>query len=291
MKPWCARSLATWSARSRSSLPEGGGDRALTPVRILSVAGSDSSGGAGIQADIKTASALGAYAMTAITAITAQDTTGVGAVQLADSGIVAEQIERCLTDIGADAIKTGMLGSAAIARAAAQALARYAGGIPLVVDPVMVSTSGAALADAGTVEVLKADVFPRATLITPNLPEAEKLCGFPLRSPEDIAHAGETLLSLGPQAVLIKGGHGASDMLVDTLFTMDAPPSHFRAPRIVTNNTHGTGCTLSTAIACGLGQGLPLAEAVARAHAFVQHAIRTAPGLGKGHGPLNHLPQ
>ena len=257
--------------------------------RLLSIAGSDSSGGAGIQADIKTASALGAYAMTAITAITAQDTTGVGAVQLVDPAIVAEQIERCLSDIGADAIKTGMLGSAAIARAAAAALARYAKGMPLVVDPVMVATSGAALADPATIEVLKAEFFPRAALITPNIPEATRLCGFALNTPDEITHAGETLLSLGPHAVLIKGGHGASDTMTDMLFTLDAAPRAYSAKRIDTKHTHGTGCALSAAIACGLGQGMELTDAVQRAHDFVQNAIRTAPGLGAGNGPLNLL--
>ena len=259
------------------------------PARLLAIAGSDSSGGAGIQADIKTASALGVYAMTAITAVTAQDTTGVGAVQLVAPEVVREQIERCLIDIGADAIKIGMLGSADIARAVAGALARLTKDIPLVVDPVMVATSGAALADSAVVETLKAEFFPRAALITPNLPEAERLCGFPLVTLDDVARAGESLLSLGPQAVLIKGGHGADDTLTDMLFTLDEGPRAFTAARIETRHTHGTGCTLSTAIACGLGQGMALAEAVARAHAFVQQAIRTAPGFGAGHGPLNHL--
>jgi hydroxymethylpyrimidine/phosphomethylpyrimidine kinase len=259
------------------------------PARILAIAGSDSGGGAGIQADIKTASTLGAYAMTAITAITAQDTTGIGAIHPVPSAIVAEQIVRCLTDIGADAIKTGMLGGADIARAVAAALAQHAGGIPLVVDPVMIATTGTTLADSAVVEILKGDFFPRATLITPNLPEAARLCGFALAAPDDIAHAGEMLLSLGPQAVLIKGGHGAGDTLTDTLFTPDAPPRAFTAQRIDTRHTHGTGCTLSTAIACGLAQGMALADAIGRAHAFVQEAIRTAPGLGAGQGPLNHL--
>jgi hydroxymethylpyrimidine/phosphomethylpyrimidine kinase len=262
----------------------------LKPVRLLAIAGSDSGGGAGIQADIKTASALGAYAMTAITAITAQDTTGVGAVHLVPPDVVREQIARCLGDIGADAIKTGMLGSAAIARVVAAALAgSNAKDIPLVVDPVMVSTSGAALADHGTIEVLKADFFPRATLITPNLPEAETLCGFVLRTPDDLLRAGEMLLSLGPQAVLLKGGHGGADTVTDLLFTLDAAPRSYIAKRIDTPHTHGTGCTLSTAIACGLGQGLDLGDAVARAHDFVQAAIRTAPGFGAGNGPINHL--
>ena len=261
----------------------------MKPARLLSIAGSDSSGGAGIQADIKTASALGVYAMTVITAITAQDTTGVGVIHPVPPDIVAEQIARCLSDIGADAIKTGMLGSAQIALAVAAALAGQAKGIPLVVDPVMLSTSGAALADSGVVEVLKADLFPRATLITPNIPEAERLCGFALVTPEDLLRAGETLLSLGPEAVLLKGGHGGADTVTDLLFTLDAAPRAYIAKRIDTTNTHGTGCTLAAAIACGLGQGMTLGDAIERAHAFVQQAIRTAPGFGAGNGPLNHL--
>ena len=259
------------------------------PPRLLAIAGSDSSGGAGIQADIKTASALGVYAMTAITAVTAQDTTGIGAIQLVSPAVVHEQIARCLSDIGADAIKIGMLGSAEIARAVAAALRRFAGDIPLVVDPVMGASTGAMLADIATVEALKSELFPRSRLITPNLPEAQALCGFSVATLDDVTHAGEMLLSLGPGAVLIKGGHGGGDTLTDMLFTADDPPRAFTARRIETRHTHGTGCTLSTAIACGLAQGLALAEAVARAHGFVQDAIRTAPGLGAGHGPLNHL--
>jgi hydroxymethylpyrimidine/phosphomethylpyrimidine kinase len=256
------------------------------PARLLSIAGSDSGGGAGIQADIKTASALGVYAMTAITAVTAQDTTGIGAVHPIPPAVVRAQIARCLADIGADAIKIGMLGAAAIAREVAAALPR---GIPLVVDPILASSSGTALADGGVIEVLKADLFPRATLITPNLPETEALCGFALADPEDVLRAGEMLLSLGPDAVLIKGGHGSEATITDVLFTLDTPPRLFFAPRIETRHTHGTGCTLATAIACGLAQGLPLTDAIARAHAFVQNAIATAPGFGHGSGPLNHL--
>ena len=256
------------------------------PARLLSIAGSDSSGGAGIQADIKTASALGVYAMTAITAVTAQDTTGIGTIHPVPPDVVREQVMRCLSDIGADAIKTGMLGSADVARAVAVAIPKN---IPLVVDPVLASSSGTALADGGVLEVLKADFFPRAALVTPNLPEAQALCGFALVDPEDVLHAGEVLLSLGAGAVLIKGGHAAEATVADILFTPDAPPRPFRAPRRETPHTHGTGCTLSTAIACGLGQGLPLADAVARAHAFVQRAIATAPGFGAGQGPLNLL--
>lgn len=257
--------------------------------RILVIAGSDSGGGAGIQADIKTATALDAYAMTAITAITAQDTTGVGAIHTVPVAVVIEQIERCLSDIGADAIKTGMLGSAEIARAVAATLGARVRTVPLVVDPVMVATSGAVLAESGVVEVMKSDLFPKAALITPNLPEAERLCGFELKTVQDLHKAGEVLLSLGPQAVLLKGGHGASDTLTDLLFTHDAGPRAYTARRVATRHTHGTGCTLSTAIACGLGRGLPLGEAIQRAHDYVQRAIRTAPGFGAGNGPINHL--
>jgi hydroxymethylpyrimidine/phosphomethylpyrimidine kinase len=258
----------------------------MRTARVLSIAGSDSSGGAGIQADIKTASALRVYAMTAITAVTAQDTTGIGAIHPIPPEMVRAQIARCLCDIGADAIKIGMLGSAQIARVVAAVLPE---GIPLVVDPVLVSTSGTVLADGGVIEVLKADLFPRATLITPNLPETEALCGFALADREDVLRAGDMLLSLGPGAVLIKGGHDAGSTVTDILFTPDAPPRLFLAPRIDTRHTHGTGCTLSTAIACGLAQGMPLTDAIALAHAFVQQAIATAPGFGKGRGPLNHL--
>ena len=260
----------------------------MKPVRLLAIAGSDSGGGAGIQADIKTASAFGAYAMTAVTAITAQDTTRVGAIHPVPAAVVREQIERCLSDIGADAIKIGMLGSGEVARAVAETIAKLAAAIPRVVDPVMISTSGAALADEATLAVLKAEMFPGATLVTPNLPEAEKLCGFALRTGEELLRAGEMLLSLGPQAVLIKGGHGGSDTVSDLLFTRGASPRAFIAKRIETRHTHGTGCTLSTAIACGLGRGMELGDAVQRAHDFVQSAIRTAPGFGAGSGPINH---
>jgi hydroxymethylpyrimidine/phosphomethylpyrimidine kinase len=261
----------------------------LKPVRLLAIAGSDSGGGAGIQADIKTASALGAYAMTAVTAVTAQDTTGIGAIHLVPASVVREQIERCLCDIGADAIKIGMLGSRDIACTVAETLGRLAPGVRLVVDPVMVSTSGKALADDGVVEVLKTKLFAVATLVTPNLPEAETLSGIALRSGDDLMRAGAALLAHGAKAVLIKGGHGGSDTVTDLLFTPGAAPRAYIAKRVDTRHTHGTGCTLSTAIACGLGQGMPLGDAVQRAHDFVQNAIRTAPGFGAGNGPINHI--
>jgi len=259
------------------------------PARVLIIAGSDSSGGAGIQADIKTATAFGAYAMTAITAVTAQDTTGVGAIQPIPAEIVREQIVRCLSDIGADAIKTGMLANAECVHAAAEELSARAQHVPLVVDPVLVSTSGYALGDVDVVEALKSALFHHATLITPNLPEAERLCGFALETGEDLQRAGAALLALGPQAVLIKGGHGGSDTVTDLLFTRSGNPRAYIAKRLDTVHTHGTGCTLATAIACGLGQGIALGEAIQQAHDFVQHAIRTAPGFGAGSGPINHM--
>ena len=261
----------------------------MKPARLLIVAGSDSIGGAGIQADIKTATALGAYAMTAVTAVTAQDTTGIGAVHLVPAAMVHEQIVRCLADIGADAVKLGMLGSGEIARAVADALDKHAADIPRVVDPVLAATTGTPLADDGVLAELKTTLVRGAALITPNLPEAERLCGFALRTPDDLLRAGAALLALGPKAVLIKGGHGGSDSVTDLLFTPDAAPRAYIAKRIETRHTHGTGCTLATAIACGLGQGIALGDAIQRAHDVVQRAIRTAPGFGAGNGPINLL--
>ena len=259
----------------------------MKPVRLLAIAGSDSSGGAGLQADIKTASAFGAYTMTALTAVTAQDTAGIGAIHLVPAPVVRDQIERCLSDIGADAIKIGMLGSAEIAASVAATLAQLAKAIPRVVDPVMVATSGVALSDDATVEVIKRSLFPGAALITPNLPEAARLCGFALKTGDDLLRAGSVLLSLGPQAVLIKGGHGGSNTINDLLFVSNASPRAYIAKRVDTRHTHGTGCTLATAIACGLGEGMPLGDAIQRAHDFVQKAIRAAPGFGAGNGPIN----
>jgi hydroxymethylpyrimidine/phosphomethylpyrimidine kinase len=256
--------------------------------RILSIAGSDSSGGAGIQADIKTATALGAYAMTAITAITAQDTLGVHAVQLVPPVLVRTQIIACLDDIGADAIKIGMLGSGAIASAVADALHERAQNIPIVLDPVVVSTSGAPLLDETGIGVLRERLIPLATLITPNIPEAEILTGIRYAGPLDIVRAGEMLVKMGARAVLLKGGHAPGDMLVDTLMTGSRTHT-FESPRIQSRHTHGTGCTYATAIAVELAKKLSLEKAVERAHHYVHEAIATAPGLGRGNGPLNHM--
>lgn len=253
--------------------------RALPP-RILVIAGSDSSAGAGIQADLKTAEAFGCYAQTAITAITAQNTRGVDAIHPVPPAIVAAQIKACLSDIGADAIKIGMLGSAAIVRAVAAALPED---IPIVLDPVMVSTSGALLLKKNAIAALTRDLFPRAALVTPNLPETRALAG--LKGGAEAA--ARRLIAMGAQAALIKGGH-ATDATVDDLLVWKGGVETYAFPRIATRHTHGTGCTLSTAIACGLARKWSLPLAVGRAREYVQAAIATAPGLGKGHGPLNH---
>ncbi len=255
--------------------------------RLLIVAGSDSSGGAGIQADVKTASAFGVYAMTAITAITVQNTVGVSAVERITPENVYGQIEACLTDIGADAIKTGMLVDAAIVEATAAALKRYGEGIPLVLDPVMVATSGAHLIDDAAVETMVRELFPLAALVTPNLPETERLTGIACQSRDDARAAGVKLMAMGAGAALIKGGHKTEAVVEDWLFRPDGEKV-FAEARLDTRHTHGTGCTLASAIACGVAQGRPLADAVGRARAYVQRAIANAPGFGAGHGPLNH---
>jgi hydroxymethylpyrimidine/phosphomethylpyrimidine kinase len=253
--------------------------------RVLTIAGSDSGGGAGIEADLKTISALGAYGCTAITAVTAQNTLGVAAVHALPAAFVAQAIRMVLDDIGADAIKLGMLANEAIIRAVAAALPAN---IPVVLDPVMVATSGAVLLEDGAIDAMRQLLVPRATLVTPNLPEAQKLTGLPVGTAAERIAAGRALLAMGAQAALIKGGHGAEDMLTDYLITagsMDA----ISLPRLETRNTHGTGCTMASAIATGLAQGMDLPAAVRRARHYLQEAIRTAPGFGAGHGPVNHL--
>jgi hydroxymethylpyrimidine/phosphomethylpyrimidine kinase len=255
--------------------------------RVLAIAGSDSGGGAGIQADIKTVTALGGYAMTAITALTAQNTRGVFGIAEVDPAFVARQIELCLTDIGADAIKTGMLHSVPVIEAVADAVVAHGSGIPLVADPVMVAKGGEPLIEGDAVAAIKRSLFPHVSLLTPNLPEAETLAGLTIGDLEEQKAAALTMLTLGPEAVLLKGGHREGPQIHDVLATHDGVEV-FTSPRIETTSTHGTGCTLASAIATGLAQQLPLREAVARARAYVLEAIRTAPGYGGGHGPLNH---
>jgi hydroxymethylpyrimidine/phosphomethylpyrimidine kinase len=260
------------------------------PARILIIAGSDSSGGAGIQADIKTATALGCYAMTAITAVTAQNTVTVQSVHPIPPEIVREQIVACLSDIGADAIKIGMLGSAGIVTTVADTLAERARGIPLVLDPVMIAKGGASLLPEDAIFALKTELVPLATIITPNAPEAERLTGLPVRVEEDCVPAGAALIRMGAKAALVKGGHLGGEVVMDALVDSSSPDVlWFGSDRIESVHSHGTGCTLATAIACGLGQGMMLPDAVERAHDYVREAIRAAPGFGAGHGPLNHM--
>jgi len=253
--------------------------------RVLIIAGSDSGGGAGIQADIKTVTMLGGYAATAITALTIQNTLGVSGVHAAPLEVVEAQARAVLDDIGADVIKTGMLGDAPTVELVARLIEEAA--LPAVVDPVMVAKGGAALLAQDAVRAVRERLLPRAALLTPNAPEAEALTGIAVASPDDQRRAGEALLQAGAQAVLMKGGHLPGERVVDILMTASGE-TVFEAERIQTRHTHGTGCTLASACATGLAQGLPLTDAVARAWAYVQEALARAPGLGKGHGPLDH---
>jgi hydroxymethylpyrimidine/phosphomethylpyrimidine kinase len=254
--------------------------------RVLIVAGSDSGGGAGIQADIKTVTMLGGYAATAIAALTVQNTLGVSDVLAVPPAFVQAQMRAVLADIGTDAVKTGMLGDAAMVVAVADVLDAYPP-IPIVVDPVMVAKGGARLLDAAAVGAVKARLLPIATLLTPNTPELEALTGRTIRTEAEAVAAGRLLIEAGAHAVLAKGGHLEGDEVADWLLTADGQ-QRFASPRIATRHTHGTGCTLASAIACGLAKGQPLVDAVAAARAYVQAAIRAAPGLGQGHGPLGH---
>jgi hydroxymethylpyrimidine/phosphomethylpyrimidine kinase len=257
--------------------------------RVLAIAGSDSSGGAGIQADIKTVSAFGGYAMTAIAALTAQNSQGVRSVYPVPPSFVAEQIAACLDDIGVDAIKIGMLGSSAVIEAVAQALNRPAVlATPLILDPVMTAKGGARLLDEGAASALMCLLVPKATLLTPNVPEAEVLTGLAIANADDMRLAGHRLLAMGAQAVLMKGGHLPGARVADWLITADEERA-FVHERVTTRHDHGTGCTLASAIAVLMAQGESLASAIEKAHLYVAEALRTAPGYGSGHGPLNHL--
>ncbi len=254
---------------------------------MLICAGSDSGGGAGIQADIKAVTALDGFAMTAITALTAQNTLGVQGVLGIEPGFIRAQIASVLDDLGADAVKTGMLHDSPTIEAVCDEVASRAPGVPLVADPVMVAKGGHRLLAADAVETLKRRLLPLATLITPNIPEAEVLSGREIRDETEMRAAAETMLTLGVPAVLLKGGHMEGNRLVDILATPEGV-TRFEDARIDTRHTHGTGCTLASAIAAGLAQGLGLVEAVARGRRYVRAAIEAAPGYGGGHGPLNH---
>jgi hydroxymethylpyrimidine/phosphomethylpyrimidine kinase len=253
--------------------------------RVLIIAGSDSGGGAGVQADIKTVTALGGYAATAITAVTVQNTLGVTGVHPIPLDIIEAQARAVLDDIGADAIKTGMLGDAATVDLVARLLATYP--IPAVIDPVMIAKGGASLLASEAVAMVRERLVPLAALLTPNAPEAEALTGLPVSTTDDLRRAGDALLKLGAKAVLMKGGHVPGDRVVDVLMTADGETT-FEGARIDSRHTHGTGCTLASACAVGMAQGLPLEAALARAWDYVHEAMLRAPGLGAGHGPLDH---
>ena len=258
--------------------------------RVLIIAGSDSGGGAGIQADIKTVTALGGYAATAITAITAQNTLGVSAVEPVSPAMIEAQARAVLSDLGADIIKTGMLGDAEVVELVARLLDEAA--IPAVIDPVMVAKGGAWLLADDALDVVRTLLVPRAGLLTPNAPEAAALTGLAVETTNDLRRAGEALLRRGAGAVLMKGGHvpdslGREGRVTDLLMTVHGE-TVFEGERIATRHTHGTGCTLASACATGLAQGMSLEAAVARAWDYVHRAMLSAPGLGRGHGPLDH---
>ncbi|HZF83114.1 MAG TPA: bifunctional hydroxymethylpyrimidine kinase/phosphomethylpyrimidine kinase [Burkholderiaceae bacterium] len=262
---------------------------ALRYVRVLSIAGSDSGGGAGIQADLKTFAALGCYGMTAITALTAQNTRGVSGIHAVPPAFLKAQLQAVIEDIGVDAVKIGMLHAPEVVDVVAWAIDHY-GLQRVVLDPVMVATSGDRLIAQETVQVMVRELFPRASVITPNLDEAALLVGHGIAGEGDMQAAAAELLSLGARAVLLKGGHLPGEEVVDLLARRDTPPMRWHAPRIASRNLHGTGCTLSSAIACGLARGDDLPQAVAAAHAYVQSAMRAGAQVdtGHGHGPLNH---
>jgi len=252
--------------------------------RVLIIAGSDSGGGAGIQADIKSVTAMGAFAATAITALTAQNTLGVHGIEAVSTAFLRQQIEVVLSDIGADAIKTGMLHDVPTIEAVCDMLPA---GVPLVADPVMVAKGGHKLLEDAAVATLKARLLPLAAVLTPNIPEAEVLAGIDIPDEAAMHRAADILLRLGTRAVLLKGGHMTGGILVDLLATPQGT-TRYESARIDTRHTHGTGCTLASALAAGLAQGMALEPAVARARDYVRAAILAAPGYGAGHGPLDH---
>jgi len=255
---------------------------------VLTIAGSDSGAGAGIQADLKTFAALGVYGVSVITAITAQNTVGVRAVQEIDPDVIAAQLDAVADDFAIVALKTGMLSSAAIIQTVVAGLKRHALR-PLVVDPVMIAKSGDRLLREDAIETLRRTLLPLAYVVTPNIPEAEVLTGLTIRTHGDRVAAGRAIMELGAGAVVIKGGHSEEDPVVDLLVDRNGV-REFRAARIATSSTHGTGCTFSAAIAAALGRGDDLDTAVGQARAYLSSTLAQAPRLGHGHGPLNHFP-
>ena len=253
----------------------------------MTIAGSDSGGGAGIQADLKTFAALGVYGTSAITAITAQNTLGVTAIHEVPTEVIAAQVQAIISDIGADAVKTGMLSSSSIIETVANEMQRH-GVTHLVVDPVMVAKGGDRLLREDAVTALRTKLLPLATVVTPNTPEAEVLTGITIRTVEDAREAARRIVDMGAGSVVVKGGHLSDTDAIDTFYD-GKEFREFRAERIDTRNTHGTGCTFASAIAAGLAKGLALQEAVAMAKEYVTQAIRANLGIGSGHGPLNHF--
>ena len=255
----------------------------------LTIAGSDSGGGAGLQADLKAFEAHGVFGMSVVTALTAQNTRAVTAVHEVPAAFVTAQIDAVASDLPVGAVKTGMLASPAVVAAVADGIERWALG-PVVVDPVMVSKGGQALLHPDAVEALVRRLLPLADVATPNAHEAARLAGFAVRSLADARRAAHAILAMGPRAVLVKGGHLDDEPdAVDLLLTSDGTETLFREARIATVHTHGTGCTYASAIAANLARGIALGEAVGRARAYLQEAIRHAPGLGGGHGPTRHF--
>jgi len=258
-------------------------------ARVLAIGGSDSGGGAGIQADLKTAMALGAYATTAITAVTAQNTRGVTSVESVPESMVEAQIRAVLEDIGTDAVKTGMLRDARTVEAVARGLMlAHASHVALVIDPVMIAKGGRELLDTDGRAAVVRELVPRASLVTPNADEAALLAGFAVTDEASMVRAGEVLLRSGARAVLVKGGHVPGELVTDVLIERDRQPVFFRAPRIASRSSHGTGCTLATAIATSLAQGMDLPSSVERARAFVRRAMSGGLEIGGGHAPLDH---
>ena len=256
-----------------------------TIPRVLIIAGSDSSGGAGIQADIKTCAAFGAYAATAITAVTAQNTVGVQQVEFMPPELVRAQIRSVISDIGADVVKIGMLGTKEIIEVVAEEIEPLDAFI--ILDPVAVATSGDALLQGDAMAALKDTLLPLADLVTPNVPEAELLTGLKINDVDDLTKAGDALLKMNVYAALMKGGHLKGKSVVDVLVSEEGA-NVMSGPRIRTRHTHGTGCTLASGVAAAMALGASLDEAVMSAREFVFQAIKTAPKLGKGNGPLNH---
>jgi hydroxymethylpyrimidine/phosphomethylpyrimidine kinase len=281
MSDWSARS---WTASATPFARQRDRNRPMTP-RILAIAGSDSGGGAGIQADIKTITMLGGHAMTAVTAVTAQNTLGVQSVLGLPAELVEAQVAAVVSDIGVDAVKVGMLATPRLVVAVRDILCAI--GAPIVIDPVMVATSGDSLIEQGTAAVLST-LLPMAALITPNTPELAALTGQDIADENRMAEAAKLLAEQHNTEVLAKGGHLSGATVVDLLVSPGGVVARWESARIDTRHDHGTGCTLSSAIATGLGQGVTLVEAVSRARAYVRAAMEAAPGLGAGHGPMGH---